>query len=71
MKQTPKEYADELELQFSLIGLNQRDEGLQGAIKCVEKIIEANPNYVKVDGYLLSGREFFTQVLTELKTKTD
>lgn len=40
---TPKEKANELIDKFSIIELQQRNEGIECALICVDEIIKANP----------------------------
>ena len=78
MKQTPKEYVEELVQTFELVPRKHKyqDEidkptAIKCAIECVERIIEAKPIRIDKSGLVLSNIDYYNQVLTELKTKTD
>ena len=80
MKQTPKEYADELVFKYLPLARkgNLRDVTLENntvdgnatraAVICVERIIEAKPIRIDKSGLVLSNIDYYNQVLTELKT---
>ena len=48
---TPKDKAKELIDKFSIVGLQQQNEGIECALICVDEIIKANP-YSEAQKYI-------------------
>ena len=62
---TPKDKAKQLVDKFTLIGLQQRNEGIQCALICVDEILDV----IKVIPYgmqYLSARDYFEEVKEEI-----
>ena len=61
---TPKEKAKELVDKFTVVGLQQRNEGIQCALICVDECLEA----VESDWSFMQRRiEFWNQVKEEIE----
>ena len=71
---TPKEKAKELVKHFMKIGMigfelkARQQKAKQCALICVDEIINTgvHTDYIKVDGYMLSLVEFYTEVKQEI-----
>ena len=62
---TPKEKAKQLVDKFTLVGLQQRNEGIQCALICVEEILDV----IKLIPYgmqYLSARDYWEEVKEEI-----
>ena len=46
---TPKEKANELVVKFTVVGLQQRNEGIQCALICVDEILYAYPHTYDIE----------------------
>jgi hypothetical protein len=63
---TPKDKAKQLVDKFTLVGLQQRNEGIQCALICVEEILDV----IKLMPYgmqYLSARDYWEEVKEEIK----
>ena len=61
---TPQEKANELVVKFTVVGLQQRNEGIQCALICVDECLEA----VESDWSFMQRRiEFWNQVKEEIE----
>ena len=63
---TPQQKANELVVKFTVVGLQQRNEGIQCALICVDEILDV----IKVIPYgmqYLSARDYFEEVKEEIE----
>lgn len=63
---TPKEKAKELVDKFTVVGLQQRNEGIQCALICVDEVLDV----IKLRPYgmqYLSARDYFKEVKEEIE----
>lgn len=67
MNMTPKEKAIELVNKFTVVGLQQRNEGIQCALIAVDEIIRANPHSNPFNTDVYSTMEYWQQVKTEIE----
>jgi hypothetical protein len=63
MEQTPQEFARELVNEFSRVGLQQRNEGVQCAKIAIKKIIKIQEYWGGVDCF---HYKFYTEALKEV-----
>lgn len=63
---TPKDKAKELVDKFTVVGLQQRNEGIQCALICVDELLEAI-QYLEPNIVLVSLLEYWLEVKEEIE----